>query len=178
VQFARFAELSGWVLDMGCGPQEWPSYFDPHAEGTRFVGIDPLIADAPAAYPRVRALAEYCPFVDDVFDRVLLATTLDHFVDPRAALRQAIRVLRRSGFIAVWLGHKRADAPPPAVSNPVYGSLTIPAGGEDLFHIQRIGPREVVPLFASVGLEVSREEQHRVDEYRTNYFFRLTERQP
>src|SRR4051794_25977647 len=32
--FARFCDLRGRVLDVGCGPQPRPGYFDPHARGT------------------------------------------------------------------------------------------------------------------------------------------------
>jgi SAM-dependent methyltransferase len=173
--FAQFSELGGQVLDMGCGPQEWPSYFDPHAVDTLFVGIDPLVGQAPGRYARIRALAEYCPFVDNAFDRVLLATTLDHFVNPVAALREAARVLKPPGFISVWLGHKRTDAPPPPVSSPVYASLRVPDGGQDLFHIKRLTSLDALQLFAAAGLVVTTAEEVRVDEYRTNYFFRLAE---
>src|SRR5262245_85816 len=74
--FARFCRLAGLVLDVGCGPQPWPAYFRDHAPGTRFVGVDPLVGEVAADYTQLRALAEYLPFADGVFDQVLFATTL------------------------------------------------------------------------------------------------------
>ena len=41
--FAKFCQLQGLVLDVGCGPQAWPAYFVDYAPGTKFVGVDPLI---------------------------------------------------------------------------------------------------------------------------------------
>src|SRR5215211_71648 len=69
--FARFADLRGRVLDVGCGPQARPAYFTHEALGTTFLGIDPLVGETAAEYPRVRGLAENLPFRDDAFDRVL-----------------------------------------------------------------------------------------------------------
>jgi SAM-dependent methyltransferase len=171
--FARFCELRGRVLDVGCGPQRRPGYFDPHASDTTFVGIDPLVGESPADYPRVRGIAEHLPFLDGAFDRVLFATTLDHFVDPVAALVEAGRVLKPDGHIDVWLGHKRSDAPPPAISHAWYEALTRPDGAEDVFHVRRLGPAEAADLFESARLRAVDAEVHQIDEFRTNHFFRL-----
>jgi SAM-dependent methyltransferase len=171
--FARFADLRGRVLDVGCGPQPRPAYFAHEAPGTAFLGIDPLVGDRPAEYPQVRGLAENLPFRDEAFDRVLFATTLDHFVDPVAALLEAERVRRTDGAIVVWLGHKDPAAPPPEVSQAWYDALETPAGAEDVFHIKRLGPGEAEDLFSRAGLDVVASEAHRVDDYRSNHFFRL-----
>ena len=114
-EFARFCRLEGTVLDVGCGPQRWPSYFRDFAPATRFVGVDPLVS-GDADYLTLRALAEHLPFADRSFDRVLFATTLDHFVAPERALEEAARVLEPAGIIAAWVGHKLPDAPRPVHS--------------------------------------------------------------
>jgi len=172
-RFSRFAGLHGDVLDVGCGPQPWPSYFDAHAPGTRFVGVDPLVGEREARYERHRALAEHLPFADDGFDVVLFAGTLDHFVDPALALAEAVRVLRPGGTIAVYLGHKREGAPKPAVSHDWYEALEVPEGAEDRFHMERFGPDEAAALFARAGLAVVDQEDHRVDDWRSYHFYRL-----
>jgi SAM-dependent methyltransferase len=173
-RFSRFSALHGDVLDVGCGPQPWPAYFDHHAVGTRFAGVDPLVGEREGAYPRYRALAEHLPFADDGFDVVLFAGTLDHFVDPAAALAEAVRVLAPGGTIEVYLGHKRAGAPPPAVSHAWYERLEVPDGAHDRFHMERFGPDDALALFAAAGLDVARREDHAVDAWRSYHFYRVS----
>ncbi len=174
--FARFCDLRGLVLDIGCGPQPWPAYFGVHAKGTRFVGVDPLVGETRADYAQLRALAEYLPFRDGSFDRVLFATTLDHFVSPHAALAEARRVLSDDGTIAAWVGHKDPGAPPPGHSPEWYRRLERPEGADDLFHVKRLDPSESEVLFAEAGLELLEREDMPVDEYRSNHFFKLAPR--
>lgn len=171
--FARFSELRGLVLDIGCGPQRWPAYFDEYEEGTRFVGVDPLVGETEARYPQLRALAEYLPLRSATFDRVLFATTLDHFVSPEAALAEALRVLKGDGTVVAWVGHKDAAAPPPAESPDWYRRLQRPPGAEDLFHVKRLDPTQSEELFARAGLTLLEREDIPVDEHRSNHFFKL-----
>jgi SAM-dependent methyltransferase len=171
--FARFSGLRGLVLDIGCGPQAWPAYFDEYEEGTRFVGVDPLVGETEAGYTQLRALAEYLPLRSESFDRVLFATTLDHFVSPEAALAEAVRVVKSDGTIVAWVGHKDAAAPPPPESPDWYRRLERPAGAQDVFHVKRLDPDESEELFAKAGLTVLEREDLPVDEYRSNHFFRL-----
>jgi SAM-dependent methyltransferase len=170
--FARFAGLGGLVLDVGCGPQPWPAYFAFFSEDTRFVGVDPLVGAEPAEYTQLRALAEHLPFVDDAFDQVLFATTLDHFVAPERALAEATRVLKPGGTIDAWVGHKRADAPPPPESPAWYEALEQPPGAHDLFHIKRLDPLDAERLLENAGLRIVDRRGIRIDRYRSNHFFK------
>jgi SAM-dependent methyltransferase len=170
--FSRFCRLTGLVLDVGCGTLPWLSYFSIHEEGTRFVGIDPLAADAPAGYARLRGLGEYLPFRDGGFDRVLFGCSLDHMLDPRGTLAEARRVCRAGGQVIVWSGEKKAGAPRPARSPEWYQSLTVPEGAEDPFHFKRFDDADVRGLLAAAGLELGEVEDHVVDAWRTNSFYR------
>jgi SAM-dependent methyltransferase len=171
--FARFSGLRGLVLDIGCGPQAWPAYFDQYESGTRFVGVDPLVGETKARYTQLRALAEYLPLRSEIFDRVLFATTLDHFVSPEAALAEAVRVLKHDGTIVAWVGHKDPAAPPPGESPEWYRRLQRPDGADDLFHVKRLDPGESERLFVGAGLKLLEREDIAVDEYRSNHFFKL-----
>lgn len=172
-RFGEFCDLSGDVLDVGCGPQPWPSHFSAAPPQTRLVGVDPLVGERPADYTQVRGLAEHLPFADAAFDHVVFATTLDHFVDPVAALREAIRVHRPGGTIVAFVGHKSPEAPRPAKSPSWYTELRPPNGYDDVFHVKRLDPSAAEDLFARSGLRLVEAESHVVDEYRSNHFFRL-----
>ena len=100
--FARFAQLQGAVLDIGCGPQALPSYGAGIAG--ELVGIDPLLGVQPRGFTFVKAIAEYLPFRDASFDRVLFATSIDHLLVPALAVAEARRVLRPGGAVVVWVG--------------------------------------------------------------------------
>lgn len=100
--FREYCALQGTVLDIGCGPQEFPSYGK--ADNVRFVGIDPLIGIQPRKFEFVQALAEYLPFRDQSFDRVLFATSLDHVLSPQRSVLEACRVLKPNGKVLIWYG--------------------------------------------------------------------------
>jgi len=176
LDFSDFCSFDGRVLDVGCGPQSWPTYFRTHTTHTRFVGVDPLIETSSGQYLQLRALAEHLPFRSGVFDHVVFATSLDHFVDPVRALREAGRTCRADGEIDVWIGEKRAGAPPPTESPEWYRRLERPVGSEDLFHIKRLDMEDLTGFVGEAGLRALDYEVRRVDEYRTNHFFRLKSR--
>ena len=122
--YARFSDLRGRVLDIGCGPQAMPSYaaeFD-----GEFVGIDPLLGAQPREFEFVKGLAEYLPFVDGCFDRVLFGTSIDHLLSPQMSILSAARVIRPGGAVSVW--HGEAD-PQPTRSDHVKHSLHALASG-------------------------------------------------
>lgn len=101
--FAKFCQLDGCLtLDVGCGPQRLPSYGA--GQGNRFIGIDPLPGAADRDFHFVQAIAEYLPFRDGVFDRILFSTSIDHFLNPLRALREARRTLKPEGRVCIWYG--------------------------------------------------------------------------
>jgi len=173
LDFSRFCSFDGLVLDVGCGPQARPTYFTFHSDGTRFFGIDPLLGDCPGDYPQFRALGEFLPFRDRVFDHVVFATSLDHFIDPGRALREAERVCKLAGEIDIWIGETKPDVPRPSVSPEWYVKLKKPSPAQDVFHLKRLGPSDLAAVLKDAGFYISAHEGHRVDDYRTNHFYRL-----
>jgi len=114
--FARFSDLRGRVLDVGCGPQIEPSYAV-GAKGT-FVGIDPLRGEKQREFTFVQGLGEYLPFADGSFDRVLFATSLDHVLSPVRSLSEARRVLSPNGTVNIWFGEVPDTEAPAATTAP------------------------------------------------------------
>ncbi len=100
--FGAFSDLSGRVLDVGCGPQRMPSY----ALGFNgeLFGIDPLLGQQPRDFEFVKGVAEYLPFRDQSFDRVLFATSIDHALSPLQSIAAAARVTKSGGVVSLWVG--------------------------------------------------------------------------
>jgi SAM-dependent methyltransferase len=162
--FAAFSQLQGCVLDVGCGPQALPSY----SGGEQFVGIDPLRGGR-REFAFVQGIAEYLPFRDAVFDRVLFATSLDHMLSPQRALAESRRVLKPDGLVCV--GH--GEPPPPArrgwrerVSGFIRGSTLLgyrtPRGAVDPFHFSHPRFPTVLQWLTDAGLTVDREHRDEV----------------
>lgn len=104
------------LLDVASGP----GYLSAAAaaRGARVTGIDfsdAMVALARGTYPGVRferGSAEALPYRDGAFDAVTMSFVLGHLGDPARALREARRVLRPGGRIAVswWMPPDRAQA--------------------------------------------------------------------
>jgi SAM-dependent methyltransferase len=173
VQFGNFCEYRGLVLDVGCGPQQWPGYFLEPNDETTFVGIDPLIMGSSPRYRQLRALGEYLPLLNNSFDQVMFSTSLDHFVNPLLCLKEAKRVCKSNGVINLWMGEKAPNTPNPSVSPEWYLNLVKPDKAEDPFHFKRLFDSDVQELILKSNLTVLKHENHVVDEYRNNHFYKL-----
>lgn len=103
VEFGRFAQLRGRILDVGCGIAGLPAYARSPAPESIFVGLDPLAGDAERGFPVVRGIGERLPFRDGVFDTVVSATALDHVPDPEQVLGEMRRVLKPGASVALWV---------------------------------------------------------------------------
>jgi SAM-dependent methyltransferase len=163
--FAEFCEFEGLVLDVGCGPQELPTY----AAGVRerFVGIDPLLGVQPRAFAFVQGIAEYLPFRDGVFDQVLFATSIDHVLMADLALAEARRVTKPGGSVCIWLGELppvplrdrlRRRRQPERITQIETSQATmkfeIPTGAADAFHVAHPSARQVQRWLKQAGLTV------------------------
>ena len=105
-QFKKFVGIRGWVLDIGCGNGKYASgtyesmeheYLD---KGNNIIGLDPL-ESFETRFPVVRGFGEDIPFQDGVFDAVVIATTLDHVIDPLKVLNESKRVMTNNGRIFI-----------------------------------------------------------------------------
>lgn len=175
ISFGEFCNYTGFVLDIGVGPQEMPTHFEyvksPHAYS--FIGLDPLAGQQPRKFPFVQGLGEYLPFKNELFDQVIYATSLDHFISPVETLLEAKRVLKPDGMICIWIGEKDPNTPKPSESPEWYIKLEIPEGAQDPFHFKRFTVNELKEYLQEAGLKIYEEVELKVDEWRKNVFFKL-----
>jgi len=115
------AEAYGRVLDVGAGTganlPHFPSRTEQHLE---VILLDPSAGMLERALRRAQRLglrvqlvdqpAERLPFSDETFDTVVFTLTLCTIADPPSALREAHRVLRKTGRLLVF-EHVRAHEP-------------------------------------------------------------------
>jgi len=92
---ARFAGLSGSVLDLGCGTRPFEQDILRHA--SRYVGLDWSNTLHGRHADIVADLNGPLPIADATFDHVVSFEVLEHVAEPRVMLSEAFRVLRKSG---------------------------------------------------------------------------------
>ena len=162
--FAEFADLQGLVLDVGCGVQALPSY----ARGLagELVGIDPLRGERDRGFEFVQGVAEYLPFRDHSFDRVLFATSIDHVLVPELAVAEARRVCNVDGYVCVWFGEvgdasllERLGARVGRWAKRGATEWDVPDGAIDPFHVDHPDARTVIEWLEEAGLTVQAVER-------------------
>lgn len=110
--FGKFLSLyaRGHVLDIGCGPQDFPSYLE-GLEIERLAGIDPLPRKESPRFEFAQGFAEWLPWPSEEFDTVTIATSLDHVLSLDMALEEVRRVLRPGGSLILWVSFVPGAAP-------------------------------------------------------------------
>ena len=88
------------ALEVGCGPAQYR-----HVVRGGYVGLDITARDYRPGLPRdpdVLGDAHHLPFREGTFDLVFFSAAFYLFADPRQALREARRILRAAGHVAIF----------------------------------------------------------------------------
>lgn len=95
------------ILDIGCGPMKQPGYlqFSNELSNYELYGIDPIDKKTFIGY-RVVGTAEYMPFVNNYFDAVIFATSIDHVCSLKKTIEETYRVLKKNGVILIWMSDR------------------------------------------------------------------------
>lgn len=172
--FGEFCQYYGKVLDIGCGPHKLPSYirFRRNSDANYF-GVDVVEGEHPKELNFIQAMGEHLPFANDLFDVTISGTSLLHYVDVKAGIREALRVTKPDGYLCVWLGVKSKNAPKPTESPEWYKALQTPEGAENPFHYRRWTSEDFEGFFQAVGGKLVEKKTTPVDQWRENVFFRV-----
>ena len=105
------AIADGRTLDVACGVARLTARFgEAGAEGWgiepsgEMLGLSRIIVTRESVI-LTRGVAETLPFRDESFDRIVCQGSLDHFVEPRAFMVEAARVLKPNGRIIIALAN-------------------------------------------------------------------------
>jgi len=115
------------VLDLACGTAEPSKYIACHS---RYIGVDISqisLKMARQSFPSaffIRGDVAHLPFKNQIFDYVICLYSLEHFLEPKKALLESIRILKPGGYL--FLLSSAFDDPlsvPPSIK---FSSLSVP----------------------------------------------------
>lgn len=89
------AYANGLCLDIGADESENVKALLP--DKVKYLGIDPFKENAITGV--YKGMAEFLPFKKDSFDTIMFNTSLDHILDFRLALENALNVLKPGGLL-------------------------------------------------------------------------------
>ena len=166
-------ELKGseWVLDIATGTGRFAKPVSEGLKGGKVIGLDQAMAMLSVAHDMARQEsllnylqaagdAEGLPFRGGIFDHSFVAFSLHHFKDPAMAVRQAQRVLKTQGRLAVLdpvvvEARDALDRSIHEIVNRVFGRSH---SGVFRFH----SAEEIQGLLKQEGFKVTRADVHKV----------------
>jgi ubiquinone/menaquinone biosynthesis C-methylase UbiE len=102
----RYLPLEGSrVLDLGCGIGSYVRRFSDFTPGAYGMDIDPerVVRGAQNGVDHLTVgVSEALPFADDAFDGVLLNEVIEHVIDERDTMREALRVTKPGGRVILF----------------------------------------------------------------------------
>jgi len=103
--FDDFCNLSGRILDIGCGPMIKNCILAGHqferVMKLDYIGIDPLTEWADDCFPFIQAVGEKLPLKNEIFQGVFIVGVLDHALYPDEIIKESYRVLKSGGRLYV-----------------------------------------------------------------------------
>lgn len=137
---------AGSVLDVGSGTGTLSQFARKARSDLLFTMIDPaagMLRFAPDFAQKVLGRAENLPFPDEAFDAVFVGDSMHHFSEPRRAVMELRRVVKKGGMLVVF------EIDP----GSLLGAMI--TGGEKIFrepaHFLR--PGELAERLAEAGFE-------------------------
>lgn len=130
-QAASGAGKADFLLDVGCGTAPLLVAAAPQAK--RLAGVDVAfrwlmigkkrLLEAGLDIPLFCACAEAMPFASGQFDRLILDSSVEHFVDQRKAMEECYRVMVSNGWLFLSTPNRFSLGPDPHMGLPAAGYL-------------------------------------------------------
>lgn len=98
---SRLPDLTGLVLDLGCGERPFERDILQHADA--YIGVDWALTTHSLMADVLADLNGPLPFGDGTIDHVVSFEVLEHLSEPGTMLREAARVLKRGGGLTLSL---------------------------------------------------------------------------
>lgn len=100
----QWVDLSGRILDNGCGLGTWLQAFGDYSQHRFGLEIEPDRAQQALSRAEgiVQGVGEKLPFASNTFDIVFSNEVIEHVVDDRQAVIEMVRVARRGGMILIF----------------------------------------------------------------------------
>jgi ubiquinone/menaquinone biosynthesis C-methylase UbiE len=163
-RFVALAKLSAndTTLDVACGPGLVVCAFAPHVRHATGIDITPAMLEQARQLQAEKGLRNVSwiegdvsrlPFADGEFSVVTSRYAFHHFADPRAVLREMIRVMKPGGAIVI------ADSAPAATKAEAFNRME---KLRDPSHGRALSIEKWEQLLAEAGLTLSHFEQFRL----------------